>query len=404
MKKTILNLLPVNCFLIIFVLLAQAVGVKAQSDRPVRFEISGQAMTDIGYNFDQVNPAYFDVMRPTQLPAFTNEYGSNGNVFFSVRQSSFGVRSYIPTNRGDLMIRFSFDLFGSGAHAGETTFHLLYAYAELGMFGAGWNWSLFADIDGSPGQLDYWGPSGLALCKNAQLRFIPLKGENRLAFSIEQPGASADEGVYADRIELSDVKPRFNLPDFAAEFRMTRDWGYAELAGVLRKIEWVDQGLEPYDLSGKVWGWGFNLSSNLKLGAGNVLFAQSVYGKGIQNLMNDAPTDIGIRNNFDNPVKPVVGVALPVFSYSLYLKHHWNSQWSSMAGWSAVHTQNSDGQNPDAFRTGNYASANLVYTPLENLLAGVELQRIGRGNNSDGWKTSATRIQFSLKYSFMQLW
>jgi hypothetical protein len=44
----------------------------AQEAMKPAFEIYGQVMTDIGYNFGQVNPLYFDVMRPTQLPAFKN--------------------------------------------------------------------------------------------------------------------------------------------------------------------------------------------------------------------------------------------------------------------------------------------------------------------------------------------
>ncbi|MBK6964307.1 MAG: hypothetical protein IPH20_10285 [Bacteroidales bacterium] len=74
----------------------------------------------------------------------------------------------------------------------------------------------------------------------------------------------------------------------------------------------MDQGNEPYDLSGKAIGWGFNLSTNLKLGTKDVFIAQAIYGQGIQNYMNDAPTDIGIQNDFSNTNAPVKGVALPL--------------------------------------------------------------------------------------------
>lgn len=393
------HFLSAFCLSIVLLLTTQ---VLAQENNKTRFKISGLAMTDAGYNFQQLNPDYFDVMRPTQLPAWKNEYGSNGNVFFGVRQSNFGVRSYIPTEQGELMIYFAFDMFGSGTNAGETTFHLTYAWAELGMLGAGRNWSLFCDHDGFPNMIEYWGPAGMASCKNVQLRFIPLQGANRLALSLEQPGASADEGVYANRIELTDVKPHFNIPDFAAEYRMTRNWGYAEIAGVLRKIEWEDLGNEPYDLSGKVWGWGLNLSSQLNIGEKNVLKIQGVTGKGIQNLINDAPTDIGIKNDFSNTNHPVKGVALPVNAFMCYLDHQWSQKFSSTIGYSAVHTGNSDGQSADAFRNGQYASTNLIYCPVKNMKAGIELQWISRENFNDGWSTSATRIQFSLSYSFLQ--
>ena len=376
--------------------------LSAQDEKKTVFEISGQVMTDVGFNFNQVNPLYFDVMRPTQLPSYKNEYGSDGNVFFSVRQSSLGFKSFTPTRYGELTTRFTFDLFGVGADAGRTAFHMIYAYAELGMLGVGHTWSLFCDFDGFPNMVEYWGPVGMSLCKNVQVRFIPMKGANRLAFALERPGASADEGVYRDRIELSDVAPKFNLPDLTGEFRITRGWGYAELAGVVRKIEWVDQGNQPYDLSGKAIGWGFNLSTNLKLGAKDVFVGQAIFGQGIQNLMNDAPTDIGIQNDFSNVNSPVKGVALPLFSFETYLNHQWNEKFSSCIGYSAIHTENSDGQHSNAFREGKYASTNLLFYPTPGMMVGAELQWINRENYNDGWKASATKIQISFRYSFNQ--
>src|SRR5437868_8039494 len=41
-------------------------------------EIYGFAMTDIGYNFNQIDPDWFDTMRPTKLPSFENEFGKDG--------------------------------------------------------------------------------------------------------------------------------------------------------------------------------------------------------------------------------------------------------------------------------------------------------------------------------------
>ncbi|HSD13100.1 MAG TPA: DcaP family trimeric outer membrane transporter [Flavobacterium sp.] len=374
----------------------------AQQDEQSSIIINGQIMTDAGYNFNQINPDYFDVMRPTQLPAYKNQYGTDGNVFFGVRQSMLGFNTSTPTKYGPLTVRFAFDLFGVGVDAGQTTFHLLYAYAELGKIGFGHNWSLFCDFDGFPNIVEYWGPTGMSLAKNPQLRYIPLNGRNRLAIALERPGASNDWGIYRDRIEITDVSPKFNLPDLSAEFRVTRDWGYAEIAGIVRKIEWVDQGNEPFDLSGKAVGWGFNLSTNLKLGEKDLFIGQTIFGEGIQNYMNDAPTDIGIQNDFGNANAPIKGVTLPVFGYTAYLNHQWNEKCSSVIGYSAVEIDNSNGQSPDAFRLGRYASTNFLYKPLPNLTSGIELQWIERENYKDGWTASATKIQISLRYFFSQ--
>jgi hypothetical protein len=62
------------------------------------FELYGHIMTDVGFNFGQTHPDWFDVSRPTKLPAFENEFGTDGNVYFSVRQTRFGVKSWFPTS------------------------------------------------------------------------------------------------------------------------------------------------------------------------------------------------------------------------------------------------------------------------------------------------------------------
>lgn len=375
----------------------------AQQEVRTEIELRGQIMTDMGYNFNQMNPDYFDVMRPTQLPAYKNQYGSDGNTFFGVRQSMLDVISNTPTRYGPLTTRFAFDLFGVGIDAGRTTFHMLYAYAEVGKLGFGHTWSLFCDFDAFPRTIDYWGPVGLSLCKNAQVRFIPFNGRNRLAIALERPGASTDQGVYRNRIELTDVTPHLQYPDLSAEFRATRNWGYVELAGVVRKIGWEDLGQQPFDLSGSAIGWGFNLSTNLKIGKKSFLQALGIVGSGIENFMNDAPADIAVENDFSNPNAPIKGVALPVYSYSAYFNHSWNDRFSSAIGYSSVVIDNSDGQSPDAFRVGRYASTNLLYYPFPNAMAGIELQWINRENNSDGWKTSATKIQVSMRYFFKSI-
>src|SRR4051794_249842 len=94
-------------------------------------QIYGFAMMDAGYDFKQVHPDWFDVVRPTKLPSFKNEFGADGNTYFSVRQTRFGAKSEVPTALGPLSTIFEFELFGTGVDAGQTTFRLRHAYGEL---------------------------------------------------------------------------------------------------------------------------------------------------------------------------------------------------------------------------------------------------------------------------------
>ena len=133
----------------------------AQADGPKVFEIYGFAQTDFGYNANQLNPQWADVMRPSKLPSYKNEYGTDGNTYFSARQTRFGVKSSMPTTMGEFKTQFDFDLFGVGADAGQTTIRLRHAYGQLGHFGAGQTESAFMDVDVFPNTLDYWGPCGM---------------------------------------------------------------------------------------------------------------------------------------------------------------------------------------------------------------------------------------------------
>ena len=67
-----------------------------------RVELFGQLVTDVIYDFEQNNPNWFDVVRPTQLPAFSDEFGRDGRMFYSVRPTRLGMRTAIPTKMGQV--------------------------------------------------------------------------------------------------------------------------------------------------------------------------------------------------------------------------------------------------------------------------------------------------------------
>jgi hypothetical protein len=85
---------------------------------------------------------------------------------------------------------------------------------------------------------------------------------------------------------------------------------------------------------------------------------------------------------------------------SAYLDHRWNSEWTSAIGYSRVNISNSDLQTPLAFKVGQYASGNLLCTPVKNVLIGGEFQWGKRENFSDGFSFNDYRVQFSFKYNF----
>ena len=372
----------------------------ASTPSKASLEIYGFAMLDLGHDFKQIDPNWFDTMRVTKLPSFKDQFGEDHNTFAGVRQSRLGVRSSTPTAVGDLKTTFEFELFGTGVDEGQTTFRLRHAYGELGHFGAGQYWSPFMDPDVFPNSLEYWGPTGMVFFRNVQLRWMPMTGEHSVTLALERPGASGDQGVYADRVELQNIRARFPLPDFSGSYKYSQDWGYVRAAGMLRLIKWDDVLDDQFDLSGDATGWGINLSSNLKPTKADVVRLQFVFGEGIQNYMNDSPIDIGIVNNLSNPVTPILGKPIPLIGLVMFLDHTWNEKFSSAVGYSMQDNDNTEAQAPDAFHRGHYALGNVLYYPAPNVMVGGEFQWGRRENFSDGFSSDGVKVQFSFKYNF----
>lgn len=255
------------------------------------------------------------------------------------------------------------------------------------------------DIDVFPNSVEYWGPNGMVFFRNVQLRWMPIQGDSRLTFALERPGASADGGDYADRIEVQNLTGRFPYPDVSGEYRHAGDWGYLELAGILRYIKWDDTLPDQFDLSGSELGWGVNVSSNLKLGD-HVARLQAVYGEGVQNYMNDAPADVGARINPNNPTAPLDGEVLPMFGLVAFVDLNWSPTMTSTVGWSFLEIDNSNGQSADAFSKGDYALANVLWKPVPSVMFGPEIQYGRRKNFRDGFESDDLRFQFSAKYNF----
>jgi len=376
-------------------------GPEAPKTGP-RMDIYGFAMLDMGYDFKQVDPDWFDVLRPTKLPSFKDQFGDNGNFYAGVRQSRLGVKGWLPTSMGEIKTIFEFELFGTGVDAGQTTFRLRHAWGELGHFGVGQTWSPFMDPDVFPNSLEYWGPNGMVFFRNVQVRWMPLLGENELFFALERPGASADGGRVADRIALENVKGHFPAPDFSMHYKRSGDWGHVQLAAIVRYMSWTDTVQNELDLSGHAIGWGINASTNIKTPGKGVVRASVVYGEGVENYMNDAPVDVGVESNVaaGNPRRPIVGKPLPVLGAVGFYDWYCNDKFSTAVGYSYLHIDNSNLQTPDSFRNGHYALANLLWYPVQNAMAGFEFQYGRRENFLDGFSANDYRLQFSAKYNF----
>jgi DcaP outer membrane protein len=375
---------------------------KVAQDNKNSFEVYGFILVDGGYNFNSIDPDWFDVMRPTKLPKYKNQFGPEGNYFISVRQTRFGVRSSTNTKFGELKTQFDFDLFGFGKDAGQTTIHLVNGFGQLGKFIAGQTPSTFMDTDVFPVTLDYWGPSSRIFFLNIQVRYTPVyNSKQRFAIALERPGATADGTDYSNSVDISGVKPRLPVPNLVSHYRHNWKWGYTQIAAIVKYLEWKEiSDTSVYDLSGSDVGWGFNFSTVINAGKRLKFKLQGEYGEGFENYMADPSPDIALESDPGNSLTPVKGKALPAWGFLTFAEVEWTSKLKSSVGYSMININNSNLQSPDAFRRGQYALINLRYYPVDNVLMGIEYQHGKRYNFNDGFSSNGNKIQFAFKFNF----
>src|SRR5262249_772917 len=65
-------------------------------------EIYGFGQADAIVDGEQNNPDWYDVMRPSRLPASKHQFGEDRHFHASPRQTRFGARATIPTSNGEI--------------------------------------------------------------------------------------------------------------------------------------------------------------------------------------------------------------------------------------------------------------------------------------------------------------
>jgi hypothetical protein len=145
-------------------------------------------------------------------------------------------------------------------------------------------------------------------------------------------------------------------------------------------------------------GYGVNLTSLVRLGRSRVRLQYAV-GRGIENYINDSTPDIGVAPDAGNPRRPIVGVALPVWSFTGYAESV-AGPVTVIAGIGRQAIRNSAGQAATAYHAGSYATVTVVAAPAPGFTLAGEYQWGRRENAFDGWTFDDHRVQVSARFRF----
>jgi len=403
---------------------ASTSSTSAGAQTSTSIELYGFAMADGIYDTNRVDPNWQDAFRPSKIGVH-DQFGSDGQSSISVKQSRFGVQGSLPPVEGNpINFKFEFDFFGVGVDEGQTTIRLRHFYGEWGQILAGQTHSLFMDIDTFPNVIDYWGPAGMVFYRLPQFRWTPYKtAQSQFAIALERPGNDIDPGRIRelDPALGENLRGDEELVDFTAHYYTSGDWGHFQIAGILRRVGFDTIDTLDHKPEGHKLGWGVNLSGHAKLFERDKLIGSVVFGQGIASYMNDGGTDLsaeGIPARAAQVIRPGPQAffppqtllipaapgsarpkAVPLLGVMAYLDHYWSDKWSSSIGYSFTRVENTNLQDPSAFREGEYASVNLLYTPASNLMIGGEVMW-GQRTDHDRASGDDVRFQISVKYAF----
>jgi len=314
--------------------------------------------------------------------------GTDGRTRFSVQPSRLYIGTRTPIDGRRLTTVVSADLFGDSSGT-SPDLRLRTGYAELsnavlgGDLLVGKAWSTFAELAAFPNTLDFEGPNSFFGIRQTVLRWTRDMGEGlKLMLAAETPSNHSIEGAGS----------RAHWPDGVVA--LTWDHGPASLkAAVLARD--LQTSIENGS-SGSTVGWGGSLAGKMRMPTRlkqDFLTFSVTYGQGIGSAFNDAPPD-AVFDGASGSLK-----ALETFGWFASYQHAWHPKLYSVLVYGELQQDNEPAQSADAFHRTQYASANLVWTPVEHWLFGIELL-YGKREDRNGADGSDLRTLFSTRFSF----
>lgn len=377
---------------------AQDASTKDSNAKP-HLNINATIHTDFIYDVKQMDPSWYAGFRPSKIPIYPDDpgWGTDGHSYYSLQQSTFKFDGILPVNHkwNKIVLHVSFDLYGTGLHAGETVPRFRTGWGQWGPFLIGKEWSTFIDFDAFPNNWDWWGPSGMALMSGSMIRYTKeLNTRNKMELAIEMPGSEIDPGQLR-QIDpaLINFKTKEVLPDLITRYTKHGDWGYVKGALLLRQLSYeiISQYRDTATAKHK-FGWGLNITSTINLFNNHgVLLLQSVLGHGYAGYNNDGGVEITPDKNFQATVPFQYGF---VFAYD----HSFNDRVSTSITYSETQQDNSAGQHNDAFHRSQYFVSQVIYHIIKDtFMVGFSYQWGARHNKT---KDSADdhRLMFSARY------
>ena len=195
-------------------------------------KFGGYVKLDAIYDFDQKGG---DASGGIAVDSATTQVDQNtGHFQMSARQTRFSFDSRTASeDMGTVRAYLEVD-FNSSHSATETVSNshnprLRQAFVSVGPWLFGQTWGTFINLGAFVESIDFGGPVGGLLIRQAMIRYTQKFGATQLQLAIENPQNRITGGTSASG-------ERDRLPDFVARISHGGDWGHISLAGVVEYL------------------------------------------------------------------------------------------------------------------------------------------------------------------------
>lgn len=370
-------------------------AVRTDTSKIVR-DVNVQDLEDSKYNVKFMGSArvngYYDFAGltstegfiPYEIPVGARDISGLSSIYIGARQSRIGVEGNANTKVGKIKTYLEVDF----ASKTESYLRLRHAYAEWNYVKLGYTWSTFMDNASLPQTVEFEGPNSSLSKRHGLIRYERIvKPKNIIGVSLESP--KADYYNPADTILVSSPDQR-NL-DVAGRYKYFDKWGHVQIAGIFKKIDFIQQGKVETQ-----HGWGILLSTTILINKYHQISSQYSTGKGIAYYF------VGFNGRqLDAVYNPSADAMMLKDIHGGFINYSFrpvsNVVFSAIGGVSYIECF--DFESGDSFKSSQYYGANAFYNPIETISIGIEITT-GTRKNFDNQVGNATRISMMAKFDF----
>ena len=383
---------------------AAANPVQVPAQKTTGLQLSENTTLSI-YGYTKLDVIYTDTggggkynYSPKLVPLDSERDALANNAFtMSARESRFGLGTSTDTDYGQLNTKIEIDFYGTEGNERTSNSHglrLRLAYAELGKFRVGQDWSTFVDASAYPEYVDFGFSAGRLFVLQPLVRWTqPFEGGS-FQFAFENPESffltetTGTDGVSSNTTVSGNGSDEY-IPDIIARLNLQPGYGRYSVAGMVRCLSY-DNGLSSDT------AWTAALSANAVL---------PVFEKDSINLALNYGTGLGryMRADFDDafvdPLSNTIETNVQIGFFAGY-RHFWLDSLRSSLIYSYAGRDNDLSYVTDAAdKAYQSVHANIFWSPVPKVDIGLEYiwgyREVENGEDGD-----MNRVQGGFKYKF----